>query len=175
MKKVTSLLMAAVIGCSAVPMCASAADTEIDYMVYDLNLDGKFDTRDVIDVNSIYAAVQLQSTPQDMFGFSNEFVSNIYANGDIVEDGSIDIMDAQKIMALLVECYGWGDTNCDSIIDSRDASLVLKTYTIGQMQGDYQYNESYNQNWLGDMNGDGALDARDATAILTAFAESQLG
>lgn len=63
-----------------------------------------------------------------------------------------------------------GDTNCDNIIDTDDAFVILSGYASVAVQ-----NPSYCNDYLGDFNNDGSVDAEDAYQVLLLYAQNSVG
>ena len=67
-----------------------------------------------------------------------------------------------------------GDVNCDGMIDAKDASMVLWSYSKLSGKGEYFTfaDNSFLYEERADFNGDGKLTAADASAILAQYADS---
>ncbi|MDE5597600.1 MAG: hypothetical protein K2J04_07190, partial [Lachnospiraceae bacterium] len=64
--------------------------------------------------------------------------------------------------------YTLGDVNCDGYLDSRDASIILKEYSLLSTGALSSLNE--NQKLSADVNGDDCINAYDASILLNTYA-----
>ncbi len=170
MKKLLSLLTAAIMCGSAMAMNVSAESDN-----YDFNLDGVVDYRDANVILEYYAAANVGNNPV----FSEEILANIAANGDINGDDVINSWDSAELLTYIVENNVFGDVNVDGALNSLDASIILEAYSLLQVDQsiyhDKDYTDSYgNVRLLGDYNGDGVENALDCSAILADYAAAQI-
>ncbi len=86
---------------------------------------------------------------------------------------SSSFCSANSCIPANAESYTMGDINGDAIIDSRDASLVLRYYAITSAGINGRF--SAEQMLASDVNKDNMTDARDASLILGYYAYSSAG
>ena len=184
--KLLSLASAVILGLSAVPMSASAADG-VDAngrdLKYDVNLDGEVNYTDAMAIMTYYALRQTGTTGYEyrtareaiLVGINEDDIwSNIEKEGDINGDGYIDTKDAVFFLTYLDQTgYLFGDINQDGVINAVDASDILSYYAKWQIIGEITPDEYVACVIFGDANCDFELNAVDASTVLSAYAESQ--
>lgn len=81
--------------------------------------------------------------------------------------------DAQIITFYVDEAFTKGDVNDDTVVDAKDASLVLSEYALLATGGASKFSEK--QKKAADVNNDTVVDAKDASKILFYYATAATG
>lgn len=183
MKTIISLASALILGLSAVPVSASAAELDLspyDFSNCDYNLDGKVSFADANYIFAYYGERQLN--PAESM-FTAEQLEYMDTYGDINGDGKITAVDSAYLLSYLAENSVPGDVNEDGKLTPADASLILRHYadkaTGGSMNDFDTPIEPGAVKWtvcqsLGDINGDGKVSAVDGAEILRIYTDRAL-
>lgn len=183
MKKIISLASALILGFSAVPVSASAAELDLsayDFSNCDYNLDGKVSLADASYIFEYYGERQLKPA-ESMFTAEQLEYMNTY--GDIDGDGKIIPRDCSILLNYLAKNFVSGDVNEDGKVTPADASIILKHYAYkatGGSRNDFDSpTDPQSIQWTacefyGDMNGDDKISASDGAEILKIYAENAL-
>ncbi|MGN0576379.1 MAG: dockerin type I domain-containing protein [Ruminococcus sp.] len=183
MKKIISLASALILGFSAVPVSASAAELDLsayDFSNCDYNLDGKVTLVDARYQLAYYAEKITGTKDSALTDEQREYIS---ANGDIDGDGKIIPRDGSILLNYLAKNFVPGDVNEDGKITPADASILLKHYaykSTGGSRNDFDSpTDPQSVQWTacesyGDMNGDDKISASDGAEILKIYAENAL-
>ncbi len=86
---------------------------------------------------------------------------------------SSSFCSANVCISANAETYITGDINEDSIVDAKDASLVLSYYAVTSVGGNGRFSDE--QKLAADVNSDSMIDSRDASFILRYYAYSSVG
>ncbi|MBE6862197.1 MAG: hypothetical protein E7497_04785 [Ruminococcus sp.] len=180
MKKLTSLISAAVIGLSAVSMNASAYSYEevnefiaSGESIADYDRDGKVDHLDAQMHMTYYVLKQIHTEAEFAeLVYNSEILTYIQENGDVDKDGKITPSDASYILHYCLETFEYGEYTYSyerAVWDN--ASMALRAYSdimVSETQAEYEDAKAYAFEYVGeldDVNGDGVIDEVDATII----------
>lgn len=142
---------------------------------YDFTGDNITNYRDAFLLSEYYAATESSdftaiSANPD---YSESAKERIIANGDINADGEIDTRDVSLMLRSFEALICDGDVNCDGILDSRDASMILSFYANCSEKETALYTaDEYACLCKGDYNADGKIDSRDSSSILRFYADN---
>lgn len=159
MKKLLSMTMAALMGVSALSVCASADENTID-MKYDFNSDGV--------VNSFDVFVLDPSEDSDL-EITEETAANAAENGDINGDGVVDYRDSDLLLNMLFDNGAIPvDFNQNGVFDAFDTDPILIYY--GEKATDAAESQLSDEvkalvEKYGDISGNGKIDAVDASML----------
>ncbi len=180
MKKIVSLISAAVMSLSAVSMNAFAYSYEqvnefitSGESIADYDRDGKIDYLDAQLLMKYYALKQTRSEAEFAELVNNsEILTYIQDNGDVDKDGLIFAGDAAYIVHYCLGYFEYGEHSYNYDRDVwQNASMALMAYSnilISETQSEYEDAISYAFEYVGeldDVNGDGVINEIDATII----------
>lgn len=142
---------------------------------YDFNLDGIISYSDVYTLSTYYAWSSATDNDPDFDiseVMDPAVVEAVEAHGDITKDGKINPTDG---VALIIECKSIiqnGDVNEDGVLDLQDATTILRHYSYFSV-GNKEYMNSQECMFvknIGDINHDGSVNPVDATIIIQTWA-----
>lgn len=119
--------------------------TEDDYILGDVNLDGKVNVDDQLLIKD-YIMNEVSLTDKQ------------FKAADMNKDGKVDTLDYTRLGNQIAEQYSIGDINTDGVVDEKDLDLLSE-----YLKGNVSFTNA--QQKLADVNKDGKIDSMDSYKI----------